>query len=378
MLSFASSAFSSSSSSRAADLDSAVEDACSICLEPFSSDDPATVTSCKHEYHLQCILEWLQRSKECPICWQSVVLQDPASQELLAAVESERLLRSRNRFPAAPTNAAHLHQDCLVEQDSYSDDSDVDEHILQHLAAAASRARSFCRREVQRSPGCGPSEVFVFTSPERVQQTRTPPEEGQSLSYGSLGGNSPDSVRASVTSQRLPSSAVTSFMSTGSGTSADRDGPLKPRFLFAQSPTDSQDSEMSSLSESIKSKWSSASARYKESISRSTRGIKEKLLAQNNSVKELSRGVQREVSAGIAGVARMIERLDLTPNRAGSSSPVSGFTGGNTNLFTKGKEVQEIISPSDGERNGITQNMSLNAHIFCTVPDRAEVNHVQV
>ncbi|XP_052874618.1 E3 ubiquitin-protein ligase RHF1A-like [Gossypium arboreum] len=59
-------------------LDDGVEDGCCICLEPFTVQDPTTVTSCRHEYHLQCILEWSQRSKECPICWQSFVLKDPA------------------------------------------------------------------------------------------------------------------------------------------------------------------------------------------------------------------------------------------------------------------------------------------------------------
>lgn len=59
--------------------------------------------------------------------------------------------------------------------------------------------------------------------------------------------------------------------------------------------------------------------RYKESISKGTRGLKEKLLAHNVSVKELSKGVQREMNAGIAGVARMIERLDLSKR---SNSPI--------------------------------------------------------
>ncbi|CAA2988656.1 E3 ubiquitin- ligase RHF2A-like [Olea europaea subsp. europaea] len=36
----------------------ACDDACSICLEDFSDSDPSTVTNCKHEFHLQCILEW--------------------------------------------------------------------------------------------------------------------------------------------------------------------------------------------------------------------------------------------------------------------------------------------------------------------------------
>nr|GMC74465.1 eIF-2-alpha kinase activator GCN1 isoform X12 [Ipomoea batatas] len=43
---------------------------------------------------MQCILEWSQRSKDCPICSRQVFLEDAASQELLAAVENERNARS--------------------------------------------------------------------------------------------------------------------------------------------------------------------------------------------------------------------------------------------------------------------------------------------
>lgn len=109
-------AYSSSSSSLGAGVEDAFEDdACSICLDPFTPQDPATDTCCKHEYHLQCIVEWSQRSKECPICWQLLVLKDPASQELLAAVETERLFRPRNSNPASMI-VHHLDEDYDVEQ----------------------------------------------------------------------------------------------------------------------------------------------------------------------------------------------------------------------------------------------------------------------
>lgn len=67
--------------------------------------------------------------------------------------------------------------------------------------------------------------------------------------------------------------------------------------------------------------------RYKESLTKSTRGFKEKLLARNATVKELSKGVQREMNAGIAGVARMIERLDLSSKRPGSPTRAEGTSG---------------------------------------------------
>ncbi|KAH6830175.1 RING-H2 group F2A [Perilla frutescens var. hirtella] len=70
------------------------DDACSICLEAFSHSDPSRVTICQHEFHLQCILEWCQRSSNCPMCWQPISLKDSTSQELLVAVEQERCFRS--------------------------------------------------------------------------------------------------------------------------------------------------------------------------------------------------------------------------------------------------------------------------------------------
>lgn len=63
--------------------------------------------------------------------------------------------------------------------------------------------------------------------------------------------------------------------------------------------------------------FTSSPDRYKESFSKGTRGFKDKLLARNSSVKELSKGVQREMGAGIAGVARMMERFDLSSKRTG-------------------------------------------------------------
>ncbi|KAJ9154354.1 hypothetical protein P3X46_027699 [Hevea brasiliensis] len=368
------------SSSEAA-IDEAFEDACSICLEPFTTQDPSTVTSCKHEYHLQCILEWSQRSKECPICWQLLVLKDPACQELLAAVEIERCLRSRNTSSAASSNLPLL-VDFDVEQDSFSDDSDFDEHIMQHFAAAASRAHYLRRRERQRSSGQGPSQFLVFTSPTNLptaQQTQSSSDECQDVYNGLSGANSPTCL---MTPEPLPS-VVPPVVNVVSSSAVNGDIPSKPRVLFRQPPTDAPraPSEVSSFSESIKSKWVAASARYKESISKSTRGIKEKLLARNNSVKELSKGVQKEMHAGIAGVARMIERLDLTSKRTGASSPVSDLRPGASDFSLKGKAMQENIIAQALEKRSeeiaLATSLDVSSHVSCTVPSRLDVLHVQ-
>ncbi|XP_008390845.1 E3 ubiquitin-protein ligase RHF1A-like [Malus domestica] len=347
-------------------LDDSNEDSCSICLEPFNCDDPATITSCKHEYHLHCILEWSQRSKECPICWQLFSLKDPACQGLLTAIQNERNSRSRKTSSMAP-QTYHSSEDFDVEHESFSDDSDLDERIMQHLAAASSRARYARRRERQRSSGLGPSHVFVFSNHENVP--------GFQQTYPISPKDSPTSQRPSVI--QSPPSFICS-------TAANSDIPYKPRVLYGRPSPDGphrpSPSETINLPDSIKSTLSAASARYKESISRSTRGFKEKLLARNNSVKELSKGVQREMNAGIAGVARMFERFDLTPKKPGAPTPVSGPSGGGTsNLSFKGKGVLETVIVHSCNNNGRVGDESSDAPsgVKAATADRVEVSSAQ-
>ncbi|KAJ0093012.1 hypothetical protein Patl1_25431 [Pistacia atlantica] len=326
------------------------------------------VTSCKHEYHLQCILEWSQRSKECPICWQLFVLQDPASQELLAAVESERCSKSRNIASSVPPP---FHQEFDFGLDpTYMDYAEIEERVMRHLATA----RYFRRRDMQRAAGLDPSQVLLSSSaanaPGMLSSNTTSPDS----SHSSSEEDSPTSGIQSAASIP-PSSSLT-------GTAVTRDDPFRPRVLFRQpqpdSPRRSNPTEILSLSDSIKSKWSAASARYKESISKSTRGLKERLVARNNSVKELSKEVQREMSAGIAGVAKMIERLDLASKRTGTSVPTAGCTVGTSSVVFKGKGVQEsAINKKSGE---ISPDISSDAspYISVTNPGQLETLHAQV
>jgi hypothetical protein len=37
------------------------KDQCSICLELYTSDNPAIDCDCGHQFHLQCVEEWMQR-----------------------------------------------------------------------------------------------------------------------------------------------------------------------------------------------------------------------------------------------------------------------------------------------------------------------------
>ncbi|KAI8561346.1 hypothetical protein RHMOL_Rhmol04G0331800 [Rhododendron molle] len=340
---------SSASSSGAVIADDDLDDACSICLEPYNSDDPPSVTNCKHEYHLQCILEWSQRSKECPICWQLLVLKDPASQELLDAVEVERKLRSRR-------HARHTYEDNIINHDnSYAEDSDFDEHIMRHFAAAARRACYVNRRGRERSSSTGPSEFLISVQtgglPQDVQHMHTSPEEHQSSRFEFSVGDSPNFGMLTGINAQRPPSMVQGNMNMNLNSVDGRDGLIKPR--------------------------------YKESFSKSTQGLKEKLLARNISVTELGKGVQREMNAGITGVARMFERLDVTAKRTGVSVPLSNSPGRTSNFSDKGKDMQESgITQSPNVSTGETANNRSSAtppyaHSDSATPGQLEVSVAQ-
>ncbi|XP_023549294.1 E3 ubiquitin-protein ligase RHF1A isoform X2 [Cucurbita pepo subsp. pepo] len=314
------------------------DDACCICLDPFTSHDPPSITSCKHEYHLQCILDWSQRSNECPICCQLLVLRDPVGQELLAAIASEKLLKSRSLSSVASTSLR------------FHENFDVDHH----LAAAASRARYVHRRERQRHFGLGPSQG-ASACPEEVPVLICP--------------LSPRFQDATLSSPNSDSPSPGSPLSSGGRTGISK---VTPRVLLTETSSGSQQktnqSEGLSFPDSIKSKWSATSAKYKESIWRSTQGIKEKLLARNSSVKELSRGVKREVSAGIAGVARMIDRLDLSSKRNAASVSFFSCSGGTSNSMKGKNVVMQESGVTDGSEKNDRICTGSPSHVSPTVP----------
>eukprot|EP00252_Welwitschia_mirabilis_P020827 TRINITY_DN5191_c0_g1_i1.p1 TRINITY_DN5191_c0_g1~~TRINITY_DN5191_c0_g1_i1.p1 ORF type:complete len:417 (-),score=89.86 TRINITY_DN5191_c0_g1_i1:391-1641(-) len=335
----------------------ACEDCCSICLEPFSDDDPATVTSCKHEYHLQCILEWAQRSNECPMCLQSLALKDPTSQELLAAVEQERSFRSNRSVTSSMFGRNSLDEFEFHHVPAYGDDSDLEERIMQHLAAAAmARPRHVSRRENHRQrSGQGHPQFVLFTT--RSNPPPTSPNNSESHDGSSRISFASDTVSEEQFHQSPGSSSplhrsARAFRNAGlfPRTPDYRSETNSPRGNTGQQYSENQESsrasELQSFSESLKSRFSAVSARYKESIARSTRSFKERLLSRNNAVGELGREVQREVSAG---VARMMERFDST-NKNVNMSPTGSHTGsssGGTEPVNMGESSQYIPNSKD-------------------------------
>ncbi|KAF8395492.1 hypothetical protein HHK36_019438 [Tetracentron sinense] len=307
----------------------ACDDACSICLEAFCDSEPSTVTSCKHEFHLQCILEWCQRSSQCPMCWQPIGLKDPTSQELLESVQRERSFRIN-----PPRNAAIFRHPTLGDFELQhlpvgANDAELEERIIQHLAAAAAmgRARHIARREGQRSRSSahGRPQFMVFSTHPNAPPVGSLTERGENEPAPAItAANSsvPLTVVGEVPSLQiaeLPPAQTDPISSLPPGSNVLA---ANNRSSASQSSPVTHDkagpSELQSFSESLKSRLNAVSMRYKESISKSTRGWKERLFSRNNSMTDLGSEFRREVNAGIASVSRMMERLETRENDSDS------------------------------------------------------------
>ncbi|XP_021720593.1 E3 ubiquitin-protein ligase RHF2A-like isoform X1 [Chenopodium quinoa] len=313
----------------------ACDDACSICLEELCDSDPSTVTGCKHEFHLQCILEWCQRSSQCPMCWQPISLKDPTGQELLDAVVQERNIRLN-----PPRNAAIFHHPALGNFEIQHlpvgvNDAELEERIIQHLAAAAAmgRARHFARREGHRgrSSTQGRPHFLVFSAqPDGQTGSVSLPEGGQTESTPTSSVVTPSLLRIGGEASphlSLPNYSSHTDMVSASGTSAGRASPSDSGSSPSQSSPRSQDragpSDLQTFSETLKSRLNAMSSRYKESISKSTRGWKERWFSRNSPMTDIGSEVRREVNAGIATVSRMMERLETRDDGRPSNESVS-------------------------------------------------------
>ncbi|XP_017084525.2 E3 ubiquitin-protein ligase RNF181 homolog [Drosophila eugracilis] len=55
---------------------------CSICKEPAKEGEKFKIMPCKHEFHEECIVLWLNKRNTCPLCRFEVESNDPAYEEL--------------------------------------------------------------------------------------------------------------------------------------------------------------------------------------------------------------------------------------------------------------------------------------------------------
>ncbi|XP_071739927.1 E3 ubiquitin-protein ligase RHF2A-like [Rutidosis leptorrhynchoides] len=307
----------------------ACDDACSICLEAFSENDPPTVTGCKHDFHLQCILEWCQRSSQCPMCWQSINLKDPSSQELLDAIEQERNIANN---PSINTTTIFHHPTFgdfeLQHLPASATAAELEERIIQHLAAAAAmgRARHIARREGHRSrTSANVRSRYIglsTTQPSIPSPTRPTLSDDVEPTTPIVGPASP--LVSSIVPARPPESPTTDRSGMQSSpNNQDRAGPSEPFSDF-------------------KTRVNAISMRYKESITKTTKTWKERLFSRNNTPTE--HGPREGSAAGMATLSRMIDHLQQ------DLSPVSS----NTNSSPFNQDQNDTVAPT--VNNSATQN----------------------
>ncbi|QHO31144.1 E3 ubiquitin-protein ligase RHF2A [Arachis hypogaea] len=313
----------------------ACDDACSICLEAFCDSDPSTVTSCKHEFHFQCILEWCQRSSQCPMCWQPISLKDPSSQELLEAVERERNFRLN-----PPRNATIFHHPTLGDFELQhlpvgANDADLEEHIIQHLAAAAAmgRARHIARREGQRnrSSAQGRPHFLVWST-----HPNSPPVAPASSSptHSQRGDGEQTPAVAFATLSPAPATGEESPQLTS-----------VPPVLAEQVSASGSGSAVHTIDHQ-----GSSNNRYKESISKSTKGWKERWFSRNTSMSDIGSEVRREVNAGIATVSRMMERLETRDSNRSNSNTNSNTAPSNLEHGSGQGSSDQLLTETEGSQ----------------------------
>ncbi|KAG6524206.1 E3 ubiquitin-protein ligase At3g02290-like [Zingiber officinale] len=52
------------------------EDACPICLEEYTTENPRSTLQCSHQFHLCCVYEWMERSDACPFCSELMLFKE--------------------------------------------------------------------------------------------------------------------------------------------------------------------------------------------------------------------------------------------------------------------------------------------------------------
>lgn len=82
---------------------------CTICLCDYSAGDSLRALPCRHEFHLQCIDQWLNSNVYCPLCKQDVATlvaqQSAAMSQAADTVVSTMPVASQAWVPAAQSAA---------------------------------------------------------------------------------------------------------------------------------------------------------------------------------------------------------------------------------------------------------------------------------
>lgn len=237
-------------------------DVCSICLDEFTADDPSNSTQCGHMFHLQCIMQWAQRSQECPMCFKALRLQEESLNELLPFGEYR---------PPEQATPNHV----LLGLEAWELD-----RLLARLAThgnSSSGRRSRAQRQVARA--------------SRAAAVRAAAESGNVASVltsggggGAAAGRSGDGEAWSGGGSEAASPPIAvgrnGHSAAGSGADGDANSaaypaswpPASHRRQYSREPGagGEHDTHPASPAVDLRTRWAAVSSRAKESLSRTT------------------------------------------------------------------------------------------------------------
>jgi RING-H2 zinc finger domain len=175
---------------------------------------------CRHGYHLQCIMQWAQRSRECPLCFHTLQLDDEVMNSLLPFGEYIN--------PQQTAATAALLENWEMER------------FLVSLAVAEQRERRAARSSRRRShpQGVEPSAPRPIIGSSA--RGRTEPQEISSISSGGGGGGGASSLPGRDQNNALGGEYPSSW-------------PPSRQDVSGEGPS----SQVEGLSQAIKSRWAS-------------------------------------------------------------------------------------------------------------------------
>jgi len=64
---------------------------CPICLKAFEVGEERSPLPCKHSFHIDCLLPWLQKTSSCPLCRAELPTSDPDWEEMRRQEKREKV-----------------------------------------------------------------------------------------------------------------------------------------------------------------------------------------------------------------------------------------------------------------------------------------------
>ena len=79
---------------------------CIICLEDFKINEQCLYLNCLHLFHSKCIIEWLLKHDNCPICKENYKIDDDKLDTFLKS-NTNNIINNNNQIQNQPNNDNH-------------------------------------------------------------------------------------------------------------------------------------------------------------------------------------------------------------------------------------------------------------------------------